>query len=608
MTETFNINEWRSEIEECVASDVGYASALLVDAQTQRDTEKEWLQDDSFSHFRVPVRSNDLSLEAAKAAVFSFHVRKEPKLFDGEAVLASLIAEGALMGGAPHLFSLAAGLNFRKLLASAQIAKIHEAYKLISEFSLIVSPSNDTAVDDLLHETTIRTFSLNSLRSHIPNFGYCYGMVKIQETQVGEIIESFPTGALTMKEALRTMTSPEVLKLFAQISLALKFANANCGFTHYNLSPDNIMLAKPAGWKEPFYIPYGDNILVASDWIAFFTSFGTSHISSKNSEKRSVIFGNASRGREISLSQGIFRDRPNPITDIYRLIITTAALSRTYENLPVSDTMDSLMTFFNPKETVLEILKHQQKSNYNLPLSRNFDFNFDDFLTHLKRTSKNFGNKSLIVTSLPSPTSKIFAAGANFYGDGGTIDKVSYGGGWWMVVPESFPCFFDIYSKLLHLETESSINAARAFAASFIKGFSSENSALNKACVHLRKNVEEYLCILNTASSLPSPISNATLAAAMGAYLSMVDTYRIFKYSTTGLYWKTEETVVPDCVENLELFVKKTLFSVRKEIAVATATANRRTLEMSTLAFKCKGDGQRMPSSSPTSGNRNYKN
>jgi hypothetical protein len=92
------------------------------------------------------------------------------------------------------------------------------------------------------NETNVTLFGTNVLRTFVPNFAYMLGYVESQDN-VYLLYELFE--ATTLREFN--------LSYYLQVLLALYVGEKYIGFTHYNLTPDNVYLRK---FEHKFAIEY----------------------------------------------------------------------------------------------------------------------------------------------------------------------------------------------------------------------------------------------------------------------------------------------------------------------------------------------------------------
>lgn len=105
------------------------------------------------------------------------------------------------------------------------------------------------------HEYMIGYHIMNSLRSVIPNFMLTYGMFDcgIPDTQsiglcdprapsVSYLVVEKVVSAITARKFVETASYKDVCMLYLQVLLALGVAREKCGFAHYDLHGENVLL------------------------------------------------------------------------------------------------------------------------------------------------------------------------------------------------------------------------------------------------------------------------------------------------------------------------------------------------------------------------------
>ena len=148
-------------------------------------------------------------------------------------------------------------------------------YFTFAKFKVIVKKNLSKAGNhEQVNEAFIGATCINPLLEKIPNFNYTFN------TETTDIISEYirgPTFSDWISSPAFSMT--DYLKILTQISLALCVAQEHCAFTHYDLTPWNIILSiMPKNTEVPF-----DYVISSKAWrhkskiIPIIIDYGKSH-------------------------------------------------------------------------------------------------------------------------------------------------------------------------------------------------------------------------------------------------------------------------------------------------------------------------------------------
>jgi len=380
--------------------DPGFKKALEIDSEMQRTVERKWTDEEFFDSSRVPFGGSDDVADNNSLIAGNREYNRE---------WSCPVAGGKIVLHASDLSSLTMSISHR-------IRKILDWKNSTDSSSSITVVTSSTNTDDdnisLLHEGVVRIFGLNSLRFETHAFPFLMGIEettsqppppppkkrgrgckKVLETavvvaspprKVRLCSEYIPESVTTLKISLSSSSfggAGEFLSIILQTALSLKAANDENSFTHYNLNTENVLLRKVS--SEVFYIPYSrGNYFVASGGnVVLFSDFSRSHATLKNSEMRSVSFGlDVPSGTDL-ISCGVFRDRPNPMTDVYKLLLHSY---KDTTDTAVKSCISELLKYFNQTETPDQIISAQEDITFlYLPLTtKTRAYSLDEFITY----------------------------------------------------------------------------------------------------------------------------------------------------------------------------------------------------------------------------------
>lgn len=555
---TTDIKEWRDGIKRRLDSEPGFAAALESDTLTQCRVEEEWL--------------DDPQLNALSACVMKPPVRPRCASSSVEGVFTNAIR----VISAIDLVGTNESQDFRSFIKGESGLK---------EFLELKHPVGNTEASfvDLRHEAIVGFFGTNRVRRLIPNFKLVYAYVvcegantktakkagvpasprrrrevvtgrgKIVQTPV--LVTERYGDATTLTEALKTLTPKDFFAIFMQVVYALKTASEEIEYTHYDLHASNIELYP----CDECYIPYQrGGVYVAAKYVAVIANHGFAHFTTRNSDQRSVTFGFAAKGRSELVAIGIFRDRPNFMTDVYRLLATSAAAVINTERSELVDLIGKLVSYFNQSETIAEIVESQKENYYYLPLTPNSRaLSFDDFLSHAKREMRTCFGDTRILTSTPKRGSDVILQ-SGVIGRGFKLISVSEASTSVFtpfVPPDSFLTFVDAYEAATESLDKSKEAFARLITVSFIKRFSEGKSKFDTACKNAATTLEshlsylkqllaggvDYIPVSSDFGNFKTPawhVSFTTSAKILDTYVAICEIINAAKH-TIDIYWKT---------------------------------------------------------------------
>lgn len=193
---------------------------------------------------------------------------------------------------------------------------------------IIKAPRRPTN-DGLFHEYFVGIACTNNLRMKVPNFAYILGGFKCTPPQLGrdKIVDDwcdsrFPESHVNyviyekidgkaLVDECSTVGFQDFLSWFIQIAYSVQIGAESCGFTHYDLHYENVLMRR---WtKNVFMIPYdtpNGTVYVRTNLISTIIDFGRSRV-----KVRGESFG--VYGFE---KYGVFVDRARPSYDLYKIL------------------------------------------------------------------------------------------------------------------------------------------------------------------------------------------------------------------------------------------------------------------------------------------------
>lgn len=260
---------------------------------------------------------------------------------------------------------------------------------------------------DLIHEIIVGMYCTNKMRAFNPNFSYVYGYMKCSppvidakttevisycygKNDVEYVIYENVTDSISMREFVETCTGKEWLEVYLQVILSLLDAHARFRFTHYDLHAGNVLIQKKvrfdknetrSGGVVPFQIKYpyyGRDIYLRTSNLARIIDYGFGYF-----EYMSKSYGKGGYER-----YSIFRDKPFPMADAYKLLAGSAVQAGPEAKKVIAQ----VFTFFNSKQDMDTALKGQSDYYYCLPYIKDQTalWTFGDLLDHIETECKDY--------------------------------------------------------------------------------------------------------------------------------------------------------------------------------------------------------------------------
>lgn len=149
-------------------------------------------------------------------------------------------------------------------------------------YEIVIKNTNDISKSlEHIHESFIGVNCINKILEHIPNFVYHFGFFK-NKNGVNIISEFISIQTLQQYIMSDKFNFKSFLNIILQICLALEFAQDNCNFIHYDLTPWNIVLKFLESPVDIDYIIKNKIIRVTTSIIPVIIDYGKSHVIFKN--------------------------------------------------------------------------------------------------------------------------------------------------------------------------------------------------------------------------------------------------------------------------------------------------------------------------------------
>lgn len=241
------------------------------------------------------------------------------------------------------------------------------------------------------HDAFVTLYALNSLRRHkIPNFLFyhavieskmddeevCKNFITLNEYNFGEETEE---DWCNFEEICEECAFEEILSYFVSILFSLYNAHKEFEYTHYELSPTNIIM-KPIH-NYPFDVEYnydGMTCWVTNyGYVPLITNHNKSYVKVIADEKLKS-FGYNDHNVVPFETKGIYTDRGFVITDAYRLLMNILEITRKTD-IKIYNKFRPIFEFFY-KDDPIKFLNR----NFFIPYyTKIANLNLNDFIRHI---------------------------------------------------------------------------------------------------------------------------------------------------------------------------------------------------------------------------------
>jgi hypothetical protein len=261
--------------------------------------------------------------------------------------------------------------SFRKVkhIASNKNGTVHLAQRN-NVYIAVKTATNAGKSREHRHEAYIGLNAINSLVSEVPNFTYTYGLPENSDrVVVSEFIQGIP-----MYEWINSadFSFRSYVLIMIQINMALKVAQDNIGFIHYDLFPWNIMIQKLHQKIDfDYHVNPGLVLRVFTDIIPIMIDYGKS---------RALVY---EEGKGLMDHGFVNLYKSHSMTDTITLLVTSLNLVKKKISVHQFNTLQSFM-LHTGLEPNTDMYKHYGDL-FNLPSGNLTPMSFVDFLIN------NFG-------------------------------------------------------------------------------------------------------------------------------------------------------------------------------------------------------------------------
>lgn len=371
----------------------------------------------------------------------------------------------------------------------------------------------------LIHESFVGLYGTNILRQYIPNFIYVYGSFKCSPPLIDDDTKKVATWclhdynsvnyvlfenvfpAITLSKYIEACNGTDFINIYLQVLYSLKLANKVCGFTHYNLHSDNIMLRTLHDGKI-FNIRYENE----NDNIEYFR---TKYIPTIIDYSFSRITIDGQNFGKFGYSQfSIYPDRDWIFHDLYKLLMFCIMKAIQVNNISVLTEAEKLFNFFNTSEKMLEAVIRQSPIDFPLPI---LNLSLVNYIKYIKKSCK-----CDFMSSSPGEF-KVLDCQSLCLTKPDIMKKIGLSGQ--MGIPDSITEFYDITIRLQNQSREAEkLQIINSFPyQQAIKSHISKMQTLIDDLVKLRRSLK----LVNlTAMSVDELMQLSTLSLTRSMYIS----------------------------------------------------------------------------------------
>lgn len=237
---------------------------------------------------------------------------------------------------------------------------------------LFVVKTGEESSASLLHEMIVGLYGTNRLRVYVPNFAYVFGGFKCSPPIVGldkkmktwclnnenpvnyVLYENITPGSSLSAHIREGCSSKVFVNAILQVLYSLILANAMIDFTHYNLTCEKVFLRQ---LNTPSFIPYITETrktgYLLTDKVATIIDYEYAHF------KTADLVDSMGHTTRVGMDYGsydfipysIFPKISFPISDAYKLLMTSYVAARKYENHEVARVCSDILKFFSSEST-----------------------------------------------------------------------------------------------------------------------------------------------------------------------------------------------------------------------------------------------------------------
>lgn len=283
------------------------------------------------------------------------------------------------------------------------------------------------SLEDLLHEAIVGMYSLNVLRSKVPNFMYVYGHFFCSPFVYSKGIiswctnESSPftsylfteriTDSYSLSKFVKYCSVKDFIPVFLQILNALNLANGMYGFNHCDLHSNNVLVKVPSGIPDklkiviPLYqvsngTPVVITYIITNNYIPFIIDYEDSRITlryeTNQGKEEFMEFYSLRTPDEL-------KSEPFPMFDVYKLVCFLGEDTMNYKNKEVFNFLSEFyLMVFGDKDTLkARVMKREKDLDdyYNAPTKLKGITYEQCIEKFMQLCEKHVGNINMIVTN-----------------------------------------------------------------------------------------------------------------------------------------------------------------------------------------------------------------
>jgi hypothetical protein len=258
--------------------------------------------------------------------------------------------------------------------------------------------------DNLAHEAIVG-YALAPLRASIPNFSWIYGVLRCsmpllvdRDSKIASwcddtsnpvtyvVYEKIP--GVNFKKFIKTCSPEDFMNAYMQILYSLVMADNYCGFTHYDLHYENIIMRPLTEVSDIIYNDGNKKVVISTKNIATFIDYGFSR----------VEFDGRTSGKYGFESFSIFGDKSYVMFDAFKILCFSCA-TMISNSSPAKDTGLKLLKFFIGEEDPITFLLETGEKNkimYSLPYQLGQDIYMHELIKYIDNSGLPLGfRKSL---------------------------------------------------------------------------------------------------------------------------------------------------------------------------------------------------------------------
>ena len=228
---------------------------------------------------------------------------------------------------------------------------------IIADFPLAVKTTSDPVkIKENIHEAFIGTKSINELLKHIPNFAYIFGLYKNNDSY--SVITEHIDGQSFSDYIKNNFNFEEYILIIVQLCLALQVAQNHCSFTHYDLTPWNIVIQRLSSPVQIDYVLNHNKIVrISTHIIPVIIDYGKSHVVIKNTHYGFINMYKTSTVQDILtlLIKSISDIKPS-LADSENLLILANFMTGTQFHQPLFNNQEDMRRFIYKNETYSDLI------------------------------------------------------------------------------------------------------------------------------------------------------------------------------------------------------------------------------------------------------------